>query len=181
MDVQNHYIELPSCVVISIPTKGEYFHSCLILCGVMRAYYHYNVFCFLRPSFERLAGWLQSISSSLTRGLAFPKDLLEEIRRVGGPICTLRTSASTDEHSLQVSTYGSSISRDAGGGSSKSINSPSLPVPNSSSFAECSLSSSCSSMSTFAKIRPLHSICEVDHSSSNNNSMSRPALSSPES
>ncbi|CAG7733566.1 unnamed protein product [Allacma fusca] len=136
-----------------------------------------------RPSFERLAGWLQSVSSSLTRCLQFPKDLLEEIRRLSGPISCSLSPVSCDENILQATpslTYSSS-SRDITGGGSKSITSASVPVANNPSFTECTLSSACSSLSTFAKIRPLHSICEVDHSNSNSNSINRPALSSPES
>lgn len=116
------------------------------------------------------------MASNLSRGLPFPKDLMSEIRGYANQSRSPTSSESTTpdtSFSYMGSSSGASSNSSSGSGAS-------LPsTDNSTSFVENTLSSACSSLSTFAKSGRLHSICEVDHSS-NNNSMNSSTLSSPD-
>ena len=123
-----------------------------------------------RPSFEILSGWFESVSSNLIRGLPFPKDLQEEINSF---VANIKGSPGSSECTTPDTSFSYS--------SNSSFGSPAcLPSSNNSSYADCSLSSSCSSLSTFIKPGRLHSIREItiDHSS-NNNSLYSSTIPSP--
>ncbi|XP_021947855.2 LIM domain kinase 1 isoform X2 [Folsomia candida] len=138
-----------------------------------------------RASFEILSSWTESVASSLTRNLPFPKDLLAEIRDYVGTHSSRSPTSSestTPDTSFTYMTTSSGASSNSSSGSlPSSATDTNSSSSSSSACVENTLSSACSSLSTFTNKSGgrLHSICEVDHSS-NNNSMNSSTLSSPE-
>lgn len=134
-----------------------------------------SIFFFIvRPPFDVLAVWTESVSSGLGRKVAFPKDLLDDILNYSNNQSRSPTSSecTTPENSYTYITTSGSSSNSSSGASLHSSNT-SLP------YEENTLSSSCSSLSNFSKPGRLHSICEIDHSS-NKNSINNSSLSSPD-